>query len=292
MIPDDVTHRLAGIAGEPLAGSVRAVHGGCINRCYRYRTADGGRYFVKLNTAARLDMFEAEFDGLEALGLAGAIRVPAPIACGESGDCAWLLLEGLELGGCSEQAAARLGAALASQHRKRGAAHGWRRDNSIGRTPQRNTNRASWIEFWRSERLGYQIELAVRNGYPRLEKPGEELGRRLAEFFDGYEPVPSLLHGDLWGGNWDALAGGEPVVFDPAVYFGDRETDIAMTRLFGGFDENFYTAYEQAWPLDAGFSRRQDLYNLYHILNHLNLFGGAYLRQAAAMLDKLLGRSD
>jgi fructosamine-3-kinase len=112
--------------------------------------------------------------------------------------------------------------------------------------------------------------------------------QQLPDFFAGYQPEPSLLHGDLWGGNWGVIADEQPVIFDPAVYYGDREADIAMTRLFGGFGAEFFTAYNEAWPLDSGFERRCDLYNLYHVLNHLNLFGGGYLRQVSDMLDRLL----
>ena len=144
-----------------------------------------------------------------------------------------------------------------------------------------------WVDFFREHRLRFQLNLAAQNGYGgELQQLGAGLAERLPELFDGYEPVASLCHGDLWGGNW-GVADGEPVIFDPAVYYGDRESDIAMTMLFGGFGRSFYRAYEQAWPMERGNERRLRLYQLYHVLNHLNLFGSGYLRQALELLRKL-----
>jgi len=275
--------------GEVNADSLRAVGGGSINRSYAFATRDGARYFLKLNHAALLDMFEAERDGLAELAHAGAVRVPAPLASGVVDDSAYLLLERLDLAACTDASATMLGEGLAAQHRVTREQFGWHRDNTIGSTPQGNTPCDSWIEFWRDARLGYQLELAQGNGIsPQVVASGRRLLERLPEFFADYTPVASLLHGDLWGGNWGALASGEPVIFDPAVYFGDREADIAMTMLFGGFGAGFMRAYEAAWPLDTGFPQRADLYNLYHVLNHYNLFGGGYEAQAAGMLERLL----
>ena len=128
----------------------------------------------------------------------------------------------------------------------------------------------------------------MSNGYgDDVAELGQRLSARLPDLFDGYTPEASLLHGDLWGGNWGVDVSGEPVLFDPAVYYGDREADLAMTELFGGFSREFYAAYRQAWPLDAGYSTRKKLYNLYHVLNHFNLFGGGYLSQAQGMIDAL-----
>ncbi len=138
--------------------------------------------------------------------------------------------------------------------------------------------------------MGFQLDLAARNGYTRtIQRHGEKLRSRVAGLFTGYRPHPSLLHGDLWGGNIGCVAIGEPVIFDPAVYYGDREADLAMTELFGGFPAEFYAAYREAWPLDAGYPQRRILYNLYHVLNHLNLFGGGYLAQAERMMAQLVG---
>jgi fructosamine-3-kinase len=146
-----------------------------------------------------------------------------------------------------------------------------------------------WIRFFRDQRLRYQLNLAGSNGHGgRLQQRGEALLAHLDAFFVSYRPVPSLLHGDLWGGNRMADAHGRPVIFDPAVYYGDREADLAMTRLFGGFGAGFYAAYEVAWALEPGATVRVDLYNTYHVLNHLNLFGGGYLGQAVSLIDRLL----
>ena len=174
-------------------------------------------------------------------------------------------------------------------HRVCARAFGWDRDNTIGSTPQVNTADADWVSFLREQRLRYQLDLARANGADAgLLDGGERLLDALPRFFDSYYPHPSLLHGDLWGGNWSADAEGQPVIFDPAVYYGDREADLAMTELFGGFDDRFYHSYRQAWPLDAGYNSRKVLYNLYHVLNHYNLFGGGYARQAQGMIETLL----
>lgn len=260
-----------------------------INRCYRVADDRGRAFFLKLNRAEAAGMFAAEADGLRELRAAAAVRVPEPIACGTSGEQSWLLMEYLDLAAGSAAAGAALGEALAGQHRHTAERFGWRRDNTIGTTRQPNGWQADWIGFWRQRRLGFQLHLAFVNGYgAALGDRGERLAEALPRFFAGYRPMPSLLHGDLWAGNWAMSADGEPVIFDPAVYYGDREADLAMTELFGGFPPEFYRAYEASWPLDAGYRTRRDIYNLYHVLNHLSLFGGGYLRQAVSLMDRLL----
>ncbi len=270
-------------------GSVQSVPGGSINSCYRVIDRQGRARFLKVNAADCADMFVAELAGLRELRAAIAVHVPEPLASGTADDAAWLLMEFLELEPGSAVAAARLGERLALQHRHVSERWGWGRDNTIGSTPQRNGWHEEWIGFWSRERLGFQLELAARQGYGgALARRGQRLQERLPGLFEGYEPVASLLHGDLWGGNWAMAGNGEPVIFDPAVYYGDRETDLAMTELFGGFPQEFYRAYERAWPLHPGYRRRKDVYNLYHVLNHLNLFGGGYLAQATGLMDRLL----
>lgn len=264
------------------------VGGGCINETWRW-PADTGAVFVKLAAPGRLAMFEAERAGLEELAAAAALRVPKPLAVGATGDCAVLALEWIDFGATSAASETALGEQLAWQHRVQAREHGWTRDNTIGSTPQRNAGHADWPTFLRERRLGPQLALAASNGHGgTLQERGARLLESLDAFFTSYRPVPSLLHGDLWGGNWGADTDGRPVVFDPAVYFGDRETDIAMTRLFGGFGNHFYTAYHANWPLDQAAGTRRTLYNLYHVLNHLNLFGGSYLAQAEDMMARLL----
>jgi fructosamine-3-kinase len=279
----------AGIAVDPR--SPRLVEGGSINTCYRLRARDGRTLFLKVNEPDCETMFAAEADGLRELGRAQALRVPAPIAQGSGEGAAWLLLEFIALEPGSAAAAARLGTALAAQHRHSARAFGWHRDGTIGSTLQRNPWTQDWATFFATYRLGFQLRLAAENeGGAALADRGRRLLERLPALLAGHEPVPALLHGDLWSGNWGMTPTGEPVVFDPAVYFGDREADVAMTMLFGGFPREFYVAYDAAWPLDHGHEQRRDIYNLYHVLNHLNLFGGSYLRQAMGLLDRLLAR--
>jgi protein-ribulosamine 3-kinase len=183
---------------------------------------------------------------------------------------------------------AEVGRRLARLHRCGSPYFGWHRDNTIGSTPQRNDQTSDWVDFWRRHRLGFQLELAARNGYDRsLSSSGERL-MAVLDALIGHRPAASLLHGDLWGGNIGATREGEPVIFDPAVYYGDRETDLAMTELFGGFGSDFYAAYGEEWPLPPEYATRKILYNLYHVLNHLNLFGGGYLARAKAMMDQLV----
>lgn len=290
-LPADVAAGLlgAGVALDPR--SLQAVGGGSINRCFRARGRDGRRYFIKINEADCGEMFSAEADGLAELAAAAAIRVPRPIAHGAGNHAAWLLLEHLDLTPGSATAAAALGRELATQHRKCAEHFGWRRDNYIGSTLQRNVQHADWLTFFSTYRLGFQLRLAAENGAGReLEEKGDRLLDRLPRLFEGHTPAPSLLHGDLWGGNWAMTDAGEPVVFDPAVYYGDREADVAMTTLFGGFPREFYVAYETAWPLDPGHHLRRHIYNLYHVLNHLNLFGGSYLRQSLELMERLLAQ--
>jgi fructosamine-3-kinase len=200
-----------------------------------------------------------------------------------------LEIEWLELRPANGASDARMGQALARLHATTGAAYGLESDNAIGATLQPNALADDWVAFWRERRLGFQLDLAAKNGYGgRLQDRGRCLLDAFPAFFVDYHPQPSLLHGDLWGGNRAMLADGTPVVYDPAVYYGDREADLAMTQLFGGFGPRFYAAYDEAWPPDDGRAARRDLYNLYHVLNHLNLFGGGYRAQAESMIDRLL----
>ena len=264
------------------------VHGGSINECYRWES-DSGPVFVKTAPAGSIAMFEAEAAGLEELQNARSIRVPRVLHVGHNADVAWLVLEWIRIGPVSRSTDCLLGEQLAKQHRVTAATFGWHRSNTIGSTPQLNDPADDWIRFYRDRRLRFQLELAATHGHGGLlQQRGAELLEHIGQFFQGYRPVPSLLHGDLWGGNRAADERGQPVVFDPAVYFGDREADLAMTRLFGGFGAEFYRAYAAAWAPDAASAARTDLYNLYHVLNHLNLFGAGYLGQALSMIERLL----
>jgi len=282
-----IAARIADATASPFPlGRVSAVGGGCINDAHVLE-GGGRRYFVKVNRAEGADMFAAEAEGLAEILATGTIRVPQPVCHGVAEGTAWLALEHMELGGRGD--GAELGRRLAALHRVTSSQFGWKRDNTIGSTPQPNAPGADWIAFYREHRLRFQLGLAASNGFRgRLQAQGERLLEVLPRFFGDYAPPPSLLHGDLWGGNCGYTHSGEPVLFDPAVYYGDREADLAMTELFGGFPPAFYGAYEAEWPLDAGYRVRKQLYNLYHVLNHANLFGGGYASQAESMMDRLL----
>jgi protein-ribulosamine 3-kinase len=290
MVPwRDIELAIARATGSPFRIKSRdAVGGGCINETYRVE-GPGFACFVKVNRADRAEMFAAEAAGLAALADARAVRVPKPVCHGANRERSWLVLEYIELRPVSGASLSALGRRLACLHRVTAARYGWHRDNTLGSTPQRNSPSDDWVDFWRERRLGFQLELARSKGGGRRLS---ELGRRLMEtipvFFAGFRPAASLLHGDLWSGNAAASEEGEPVLYDPAVYYGDRETDLAMTELFGGFAPPFYQAYRAEYPLDAGYETRKTLYNLYHVLNHFNLFGGGYGAQAERMIEQLL----
>ena len=262
------------------------VGGGCINQALRVQYGDVS-YFVKLNSAGQLAMFDAEARGLQELLDSRTLRAPQPVCWGENGEATWLVMEDLQLGGQGK--GADLGQGLAAMHRVTRPDFGWVQDNTIGSTQQPNNPADNWVEFWREQRLRFQLELAARHGHGgRLQSQGEKLLDELPVLLAGHSPEAALLHGDLWSGNYSYTREGEPVIFDPAVYYGDREADLAMTELFGGFGGDFYAAYDNAWPRDSGYRTRKTLYNLYHILNHLNMFGGGYKSQAQGMMDSLL----
>ena len=302
---DGILTAIAMETGQPLRNvKRRSVGGGCINQAYcltdegadgKAGEAAGRSLFVKLNRAERLDMFEAEALGLREMDRAGAIAVPKPLCWGISERSSYLVLEWLELGGRGlrdSDAWELMGRQLAAMHRWRSEEQrdnprfGWELDNTIGATPQPNGWMDSWTAFFRDRRLGFQLQLARRNGgdFPW----GDRLLEAVPEILAGHDPQPSILHGDLWSGNGAITRDGQPVIFDPATYWGDREADLAMTELFGGFPAAFYRGYEAEWLLDAGYDQRKTLYNLYHILNHFNLFGGGYASQASAMAASLL----
>jgi len=286
----DIEHAIQAATGKPFSVETREAADGGVNECHVVR--GGGRaFFVKLNRPDRAEMFSAEADGLDEIARTRTVRVPAHVCHGSGPAASWIVLEYLELRGADSRTMRALGEKLARLHRVTTTRHGWHRDNTIGTTPQANTPADDWVGFWRERRLGFQLRLAVSNGRGgQLISDGERLMEKLPAFFAGYVPPPSLLHGDLWSGNAAMTAGGEPVIFDPAVYYGDREADLAMSELFGGFPPSFYDAYREEHPLDAGYGTRKHLYNLYHVLNHLNLFGGGYGAQAERMIRALLAQ--
>lgn len=280
-----LAERIAELTGAPPPDKIpQAIGGGCINQSYRL-----GDWFVKINRAERLAMFEAEAAALNELTDSATVRVPRPLGHGVLDGQAWLVLEYLPLSPLSERAAETLGRQLAELHRQPQEHFGWHCDNTIGTTAQPNTPGENWCRFWRDRRLGHQLRLAAANGHGGyLQSRGELLLERLDTLLAGHRPRPALLHGDLWGGNAAMTTGDEPVIFDPASYYGDPDADLAMTELFGGFGKRFQTAYREIRLRDDGYPLRRELYNLYHVLNHLNLFGGGYRAQAERMIDHLL----
>jgi len=303
---DKIAAHISETTGETFSIDNRhSVSGGCINQGYSISSSSRA-YFAKINQASQIAMFEAEALGLQQMRATQTIRVPEPICWGTEGNSAYIVLEWLDLGSRGgESAWEEMGRKLAAMHKYtppnppllRGGEEcnstllprvfGWDINNTIGSTVQINNWTANWAEFWAEHRIGYQLKLAKRRGghFPQ----GERLLEMIPKLLAGYEPQPSLVHGDLWGGNAGVTSAGEPVIFDPATYFGDREVDIAMTELFGGFPALFYRGYNQVWSLDGGYERRKILYNLYHILNHFNLFGGSYESQANQMIKRVLG---
>ena len=264
----------------------RSIGGGDISAAWKLDAAPGA-VFLKTGPASSYEMFAAEAEGLIELAAPGVIRVPSLIAFGAERGTSYVAFEWLEFDRQKRDAEYALGVQLAELHRTTKDRYGWHRDNTIGLTPQLNDWSDSWVEFLKEKRLGFQLKLAAENGFSgALQELGARLLEHLPAYFENYDPSPSLLHGDLWGGNW-ASCGGAPVIFDPAVYYGDRESDLAMTRLFGGFGRTFYDAYTSAWPLEPGHEARNDIYQLYHVLNHLNLFGSGYLGRAQELLRKL-----
>ncbi|MDX1571074.1 MAG: fructosamine kinase family protein [Xanthomonadales bacterium] len=273
------------VEGQGLAfrGATRAA-GGDINQACRIDT-DQGRLFLKYRSDAPSGMFEAEARGLEALAEAAVpdLRIPAVMAFGSG----YLLLEYLELGARGSLVDERLGSALAALHRVRQPTFGWTIDNYLGTTPQPNPQADDWVEFFTRHRLLNQVERLARKGSADLLEPARRLAGRLPAWFADYAPHPALVHGDLWSGNAASTGEGWPVIYDPAVYWGDRETDLAMMELFGGFTKACFDAYSESLPLDPGYPDRRPLYQLYHILNHANLFGGGYVQRSLALLNRL-----
>jgi len=268
----------------------QAIAGGSINNSYKI-SGKGQNYFVKTNSARFVGMFAAENKGLMAIVKSNSILAPKPICHGELDGTSYLVMDYLELGSMPETSIDQLGEQLAAMHHHSQVLFGWDIDNTIGSTPQINTACDSWLEFYREHRLRYQIDLVSNNISLGCNGQLIDKTHELLDYLDQllcHKPQASLLHGDLWSGNYGVCNNGAPVIFDPAIYYGDRETDIAMTELFGGFAPRFYDAYWHHYAKTAEYPVRKTLYNLYHILNHLNLFGDNYYSQADDMVSALL----
>lgn len=283
-----IADHIAQTTGSPFEMSrQQSVSGGCINQGYRLTSVDQQNYFVKINQAALVEMFVAEALGLKEMAATQTIRVPKPICWGMTDRASYIVLEWLEFGSSTTAAWEAMGRNLAAMHKTPVSDHfGWARNNTIGSTPQINTETLSWADFFAEHRLGYQLKLAHRRGgnFPEVQQITEVVRTLLEK----RTPQPSLVHGDLWSGNVAVMKSGEPVILDPATYYGDREVDLAMTELFGGFPAAFYQGYHQILPLDDSYAQRKTIYNLYHILNHFNLFGGGYGSQANRMIQQIL----
>lgn len=283
-VADDLANR-HGVFIDPAHAS--PVTGGDIHSAFRTQ-CQFGPVFVKLAQGALAVPLAAEADGLAGLAQASELRVPNLVAFGASADTTYLVLEWLDFESKSSAANRILGKHLAQLHRHSAESFGWRCDNVIGRTPQLNPVMTDWPEFFASARLEPQLRRAETNGagagtVASVSAVIASLHRLL-----DHQPPPSLIHGDLWGGNWGVIDANEPVAFDPAVHYADRECDLAMTRLFGGFAAAFYEAYGETWALPYGWERRQPVYQLYHVLNHFNLFGGGYEQQAERLAREVV----
>jgi len=287
----DLKSRIEEILSEPVK-STTAVSGGCIADSRKLVMNSGRVFFLKQVRDGSSGTFESEVRGLEELRKAGAVLVPEVVAHGLD----YMLLEWIEEGkesadSCMEE----LGFQFAKLHYFSGEIFGFPEDNYLGDSPQSNSpsknGSINWPTFYVENRLQFQAALAVKNGYttPELQNLLELLYNKIPELISGTEDKPSLLHGDLWSGNYLIDKNGRSWLIDPAVYYGHREADLAMTSLFGGFSKTFYSAYESAFPLAPGYAEREPLYQLYHLLNHLNLFGTGYYRQVISILKRFAG---
>ncbi len=294
-----IAEQISAVTAQPFTVETqRSISGGCINQAIK--VADSQRsFFVKTHQSPLLEpqldrqraMFESEYDALKAMQASQTLRVPKPLCCGVANGHAYIVMEWLDLSGKGDDRAwQRMGEQLAAMHQVVSSeGFGWHRDNTIGATPQQNGWMENWAEFWRDRRLGPQFELAHDRGGRFPDR--DELMSAIPRLLEGHDPRSVLLHGDLWSGNAAMTPAGEPVILDPATYYGDAETDLAMTELFGRFPEAFYRAYDAVMPIDKGYRQRKVLYNLYHILNHFNLFGSSYERQANQMMRQILASS-
>jgi len=276
------------LGGKSSIHEIVEVAGGSINEVYRLQTA-GGFFILKLNSAQQFpQLFEREAEGLEAIRKTKTVAVPEVIATGHLSYNSYLLLEYVETGSKTPEAMQLLGSQLAQMHRNTAAEFGSEQDNYMGSLPQSNKKHETWQSFFIEERLKPMVILAFDASFidQKLVSDFEKLYEKLGKLFE--EEKPALIHGDLWGGNYLIGSAGKPYLIDPAVSYGFREFDLAMTHLFGGFSTDFYQAYQEAFPLQSDWQKRIDLWNLYPLLLHLNLFGTGYLGQVKSALKKFI----
>jgi len=275
------------------------ITGGSIHSAWLVKTNCGHSFFIKTNTHEKLKMFVAEAHGLKQLKLQltsqNPLYIPEVYAVGSDEQYAWFICEYIDLTSHGSQNDAALGQGLALLHQQCASQEqdtnlfGLTSNNFIGDSPQPNQQKSHWGTFFDHQRIRSQLQLAKQNGFYHLfQHEAKQLLTILPLLLADHQPRPSLLHGDLWAGNKGIDVQGRPIIFDPAIYYGDRECDIAMTELFGGFSIEFYAAYEDVYPLEDGYQQRKHLYNLYHILNHANLFGGHYIQQSKSIMRQLI----
>jgi len=277
--------------GQPVeVVSSKSVGGGSINQTEVLTLSNGEKVFLKTNAHPPKDFFPAEAKGLDLLQKAGGgPKIPKPLGMEPGPSPRFFLMEYVEESPPAREFDILFADALASMHRVTQDAHGLDHDNYIGSTVQRNTKEKDGLIFFRDHRIRFQQELARTNGKlpAQLDKQLDTLCGKLELLLDTTGEQPALLHGDLWSGNYfQAKSDQRPCIFDPAVYYGLRESDLAMTEVFGSLSGSFYRAYHEAFPLNPGYEDRRDIYNLYHILNHLNLFGGSYLSSVESIVNR------
>jgi fructosamine-3-kinase len=266
--------------------SLSSLSGGCISDANKITMSDGSNYFLKYNPSTSNDMFIKEANGLKELSKANAIRIPEVLSFDED----YILLEYIPTGNKKKIFFEEFGRSFAEMHKFTSDSFGFYEDNYIGSNPQKNipveNEKASWVSFYFNKRILFQLQLAEKlgNSTDALRKGISKLENKIEEIIGGIAEKPSLLHGDLWGGNYMVDKNGDAVLIDPAVYYGHREADLGMTKLFGGFSLEFYLAYDETFPLEDGHDYRENIYKLYHVLNHLNLFGGGYYSQALGLI--------
>jgi fructosamine-3-kinase len=263
-----------------------SLSGGCISNAYKIKISNGEVYFLKFNSSSENDMFIREAHGLQELNKAGVIKIPDVI----SYDDDFILLEMITSGSKNKNFSEDFGRKFASLHKFYGESFGFYENNFIGSNPQQNIvgdrEKHNWTQFYFNNRILYQLRLAekLNNSTLELRKAIVDLENKIEDIVVDNGEKPSLLHGDLWGGNYMTDMEGFACLIDPAVYYGNREADLAMTKLFGGFDQKFYRAYNEEFPIADGYEFRENIYMLYHVLNHLNLFGGGYYSQALNLI--------
>ena len=266
--------------------SFNSLSGGCISDAFKVTTVEGLNYFLKYNPSISNDMFVKEANGLKELSKANAIRIPEVLSFDED----YILLEYIPTGSKNKNFFEDFGRNFAEMHKFTSDSFGFYEDNYIGSNPQKNIpnekEKTSWVDFYFNKRILNQFQLAEKlgNSTPELRKRISNLENKIEDIIGNTTEKPSLLHGDLWAGNYMVDENGNAVLIDPAVYYGHREADLGMTKLFGGFSSEFYNAYNERFPLEDGYDYRENIYKLYHVLNHLNLFGGGYYSQALSLI--------